>query len=151
MHLFLENIAKSYIELWKGTWRKVDNAKYAITNTDWEDIGSACVAANKTLPSIFGKRIRNIHTDYSAWTAEVYSIFILVTGPIVMRDRWSNQAYYHNFMRFSEIFKGVISHQLSGKSLKDLHQHCLLWVQEYETCVYSGSMMISVYINMLSH
>ena len=86
MHLVLENHGKGLLELWKGTYKDLDEGKqkYIINEAIWAQIGSETTLSLSTIPSSFVQHTPNIYTEQYLFTAEDYGHWFLYIAPFVL-------------------------------------------------------------------
>ncbi|KAJ6579712.1 hypothetical protein DFH09DRAFT_913161 [Mycena vulgaris] len=110
MHLIPENIIKNLLSLWIGDFKGLDEGtgEYQLQSAVIEQVGNACAIAGDTTPAAFGARVPNLATQQHYFTAESYTLFTTLLGPIVLRDRFVKPKYYKHFVELVSIFNDCL-------------------------------------------
>ncbi|SGY58245.1 BQ5605_C006g04354 [Microbotryum silenes-dioicae] len=72
-----------------------DLPDWVIPNKIWEVIVQEITNGAKTIPSLFARKMPNIHLQTGAMTAEDWSNWILYVGPCVLHDRLPAKYFAH--------------------------------------------------------
>lgn len=88
MHLFLENIIPSLIKLWMGKYKGLDvgNGDYEIAPEVWEEIGWEIADVVGGIPATFVRKLPNIGTDRSNYTAEAWCFWFMYLAPLMLQN-----------------------------------------------------------------
>jgi hypothetical protein len=135
MHLIPENIVKNLISLWTGDFKGLDcgTEDYKLRLTVIEVIGEACVTAGSTTPAAFGAWVPNLATQLHYFTAESYTLWTTLLGPVLLCDRFTNQKYYLHFISLVRIFNDCLRLSIDREYVDtELCAHVVEWVQIYE-------------------
>ena len=102
MHLVLENPRKGLLQLWKGTYKDLDEGtqKYVISEAAWVQISSETALSSSTIPSSFTHHTLNIYMEQHLFMAEDYSHWFLYIAPFVLQNQFPMPKFYHHFMLF---------------------------------------------------
>ncbi|KAJ7191813.1 hypothetical protein GGX14DRAFT_380760 [Mycena pura] len=111
MHLIPENLIKNLLDLWTGNFKGLDEGtgSYVLQPAAFEGVGSTCAAAGDTTPSAFGARVPNLATQRHYYTAESYTLFTTLIGPVALRNRFRNPKYYRHYLDLVLIFNDCMS------------------------------------------
>jgi hypothetical protein len=139
MHLLLENVVKNLFNMWKGTFKGIDDGKeeYIIPEEDWTKIGKETANAITSIPAAFVRRLGNPVEDQATMTAEGWSFWFMYIAPVVLNGRFEKEAYYTHFMSLVSIMKRCIQFSITHDEIDTLHTDIVNWVKEYERCVYN--------------
>lgn len=140
MHL-LENQLSNMVDFISGNFKKLDagSEDYILPKTVWEEIGVATVEANATIPSAFGRKIKNVATERHFYTAEAYLVWSTLYAPILLRDRFSKPKYYEFFLRTVSITERCMAFMTTSQERNQLRKDIQQWYLEYERSVFSLS------------
>ncbi|KAF7361101.1 hypothetical protein MSAN_01141700 [Mycena sanguinolenta] len=139
MHLIPENIIKNLLTLWTGDFKGLDEGvgEYKLQPAVVAQIGDACVAAGDTTPAAFGARVPNLATQQHYFTAESYTLFTALLGPIVLRDRFAKPKYYKHFIELVSIFNDCLALTIDRDYVDNqLRKRIYKWVQDFEKYYY---------------
>jgi hypothetical protein len=135
MHLIPENVIKNLVALWTSDFKGMGTAEegYRLQPTVIEAIGAACTTAGDTTPAAFGARVPNIATQLHYFTAESYTLWTTLLGPVVLRNRFGNPKYYKHFIELVRIFNDCLALSINREYVDtDLRARIVRWVQDYE-------------------
>lgn len=137
MHLLLENVVKTLIGLWMGTFKGLDSGTedYIIPTAIWDEIGEETAAAIRDIPADFCRAIHNFAKDMTNVTAEGWSFWFMYIAPIVLRGRFMEETYYDHFMDLVDIMKKCIQFSITHEDLTRLENDIVGWVRTYEQLV----------------
>ncbi|KAF7334087.1 hypothetical protein MVEN_02314400 [Mycena venus] len=139
MHLIPENVVKNLITLWTDDFKGIEdgNEDYKLQPGAVEAIGAACVAAGDTTPAAFGARVPNIATQLHYFTAESYTLFTTLLGPVVLRNRFLKPKYFMHFLDLVSIFNDCLCISINREYVDTvLRARIAKWVQQYERYYY---------------
>jgi hypothetical protein len=136
MHL-LENVIPCLIALWTGSYKSIDAGveRYEIHKTVWEAIGEACAMSGRTIPSSFGCRVPNVATERHHFIAESWILFATLLGPVLLRQRFTEPAYYQHFIAFVKLIDLCVKKEICFVELDTIRKGFADWVLEYERYV----------------
>ncbi|KAJ7218620.1 hypothetical protein GGX14DRAFT_356905 [Mycena pura] len=139
MHLISENVFKNLITLWTGDFKGIETGDedYKLPSAIVNAIGDACVVAGDTTPAAFGARVPNLATQLHYYTAESYTSFLTLLGPVLLRNRFSRPKYYTHYRDLVYIYEDCVS-MSSDREYVDttLRAKIVDWVQRYEKYYY---------------
>jgi hypothetical protein len=147
MHLIPENIIKNLLSLWTGDFKGLDEGtgEYQLQSAVIEQVGNACTIAGDTTPAAFGARVPNLATQRHYFTAESYTLFTTLLGPVVLRDRFAKPKYYKHFLELVSIFNDCLKLTIDRDYVDvELRKRIMKWVQDFEKCVESSSLQIDL-------
>ncbi|KAF8125395.1 hypothetical protein K438DRAFT_1567371 [Mycena galopus ATCC 62051] len=139
MHLLPENVIKNLITLWIGDFKGIENGDedYKLQPGVINSIGDACVVAGNTTPAAFGARVPNLATERHYYTAESYTLFATLLGPVLLRNRFLKPKYYKHFLDLVSIFDDCLRMSIDSKYVDTvLRARIVQWVQLYEKYYY---------------
>jgi hypothetical protein len=136
MHL-MENILPTLIEHWTGSFKGIDagSEHYQIPKTVWEAIGEACAASGSTISAAFGCRVPNVATERHYFIAESWLLFATYLGPILLRQRFTEAAYYRHFIALVQLINLCLKREISDSEVDTIERGFAEWVLEYERYV----------------
>jgi hypothetical protein len=139
MHLFLENIVPTLINLWSGRFKGLDSGfeNYEISGDIWEQIGAETTAAVANVPAAFVRVLGNIAMDRSTFTAEAWGFWFMHLAPILLKGRFPNAKYYDHMCRLVGMMKTMLKFELTHGEIDALETGLAEWVETYEECVYT--------------
>ena len=134
MHLFLENIIPSLIKLWMGKYKglNVGNGDYEIAPEVWEGIGRETADAVRDIPAAFVRKLPNIDTDRSNYTAEAWCFWFMYLAPFMLQNRFPDQKYHQHLCDLIDIMKMCLRFEITSEEVDDLEQKIYAWVRLYE-------------------
>lgn len=144
MHVFFENIMKSLLSTWAGTFkmgnvtegdqeRLQDGFVIGDRTANWKAMAREVAGSNALVPSTIASRVQDLDAR-GWWTAESYSYFLLFLGPIILKDRLPPDHMLH-FLRLSDIARTITKIEIVVDDLPVLRQKIAQWVLDYERCV----------------
>ena len=139
MHLVLENHGKGLLQLWKGTYKDLDEGtqKYVISEAAWVQISSETASSLSIIPSSFTHCTLNIYTEQHLFTAEDYGHWFLYIAPFVLQNRFPMLKFYHHFMLFHKILKTMLQFSITKEEVSTLHETVIKYMREYERYVHA--------------
>ena len=135
MHLVWENLIPNLILLWTGKYKGLDEGResYHLGPGVWEAIGEATKASGGTVPAAYASaRPHNIAEDSSACTADSWSFWALYLGPVLLRGRFSKDAYYKHFVLLIKLLRKCLQFEISRDELTEIREGFQDWVNTYE-------------------
>ncbi|KAF7325517.1 hypothetical protein MKEN_00400800 [Mycena kentingensis (nom. inval.)] len=139
MHLIPENLVKNLLDLWSGEFKNLDTGKedYELTEATREAIGRDCALAGDTTPAAFGARVPNLHTQRHYFTAESYTLWTTLLGPVLLHGRFQRPKYYNHFLDLVSIFNDCLALSIDREYVDTtLRQNIIDWVKKYERYYY---------------
>ncbi|KAJ6479818.1 hypothetical protein C8R45DRAFT_1006060 [Mycena sanguinolenta] len=139
MHLIPENVVSNLITLLTGDFKGIEDGKedYKLQPAVINAIGDACVVAGNTTPAAFGARVPNLATERHYYTAESYTIFTMLLGPVLLRNRFSKLKYYKHFLELVSIFNDCLKMSIDRDYVDTvLRGRIVEWVELYEKYYY---------------
>jgi hypothetical protein len=139
MHLIWENLIPNLVSLWTGDFKGLDEGtgEYEFPSNIWEAIGEGTAAAGSTIPSVFGARPPNLAKQKSQYSAELWSIWTLYLGPVLLRRRFRNQRYYKHFIGLVKLLQICLQFEITTNEVQVVRDGFINWVRDYEKCVNS--------------
>lgn len=134
MHLIWENLIKNLILLWTGEFKGLDEGteSYVLAGSVWESIGAATAASGQSIPSAYGPRVPNIQADRSNISAEMWSIWTLYIGPVLLHRRFTKPKYFRHFSRLVRLLHTCLQYEISSTEIDDLESGFQKWVHDFE-------------------
>ncbi|KIK31997.1 hypothetical protein CY34DRAFT_29486, partial [Suillus luteus UH-Slu-Lm8-n1] len=138
MHLFLENIIPTLVDLWTGRFKNLDTGTedYEIAPHIWEAIGAETADAVKDIPSAFVRALCNIASERSTFTAEAWGFWFMYLAPILLRNRFPRQKYYVHMCKLIGLMKTSIKLEISTEEIDELEEGFATWVEDFERFYY---------------
>ncbi|KAJ3716065.1 hypothetical protein C8R42DRAFT_698103 [Lentinula raphanica] len=139
MHLVFENIIKTLVMWWTGTFKDLDcgTGLFKLDDKVWEAVGRNTASAGSMIPSAFGARPPNVAEDKQATTADTWSFWLLYIAPVLL-DGKLPPPYHHHLCDLSSIVNQCLQFEISQDSLQLLRKACEKWVVDYEKLYYQG-------------
>ncbi|KAF7328012.1 hypothetical protein MKEN_00381900 [Mycena kentingensis (nom. inval.)] len=137
--LIPENLVKNLLDLWSGEFKNLDTGKedYELTEATREAIGRDCALAGDTTPAAFGARVPNLHTQRHYFTAESYTLWTTLLGPVLLHGRFQRPKYYNHFLDLVSIFNDCLALSIDREYVNTtLRQNIIDWVKKYERYYY---------------
>ncbi|KAL0061285.1 hypothetical protein AAF712_011903 [Marasmius tenuissimus] len=138
MHIGLKNMFQTSVSLWTSTYKGLDSSEevYELQPTVVKAIGDACIQAGDMTPLAFGAQVPDIAKEEHYFTAETWTLFTAILGPILLHNCFEKQCYYHHFIDLIKLLNRCISISISKAEVKDdLRRAFAKWVQKIEQCV----------------
>lgn len=134
MHLFLENVIPALIKLWMGNFKDLDvgSENYEISEEVWEEIGQETADAVKDIPAAFVRKLSNIATERSYFTAEAWCFWFMFLAPTLLKDRFPEAKYYDHMCDLVEIMKICLQFETTDAEIDNLEAKIIDWVEDYE-------------------
>ncbi|RXW12674.1 hypothetical protein EST38_g13181 [Candolleomyces aberdarensis] len=138
MHLIYENVIKTLISFWCGTFKDLDHndEAYSIDKTVWDAIGEATAAAGKTTPASYGPSVPNLTEDGVKLTADMYSFWFQYLGPVFLQKVFANRIVYQHFVKLVKLINRCLQFSILTEDLAEIRKGFIDWVQEYERIYY---------------
>ncbi|KAL7280964.1 hypothetical protein ACG7TL_005913 [Trametes sanguinea] len=147
MHLIWENLIPNLVSLWTGDFKglglargdgdgRETSAPFVIPQDAWEELGSICASASRTIPSAFGAALPNIASDRGLFTAEMWANFTLYLAPALLRDRFRDRRYYTHFLQLVDLLKICLQFEYSSNDIKTVKAGFAEWVKDFERLYY---------------
>jgi hypothetical protein len=151
MHLIPENVVKNLIMLWTDDFKGIEagDEDYKLQPAVVDTIGAACVEAGNTTPAAFGARVPSISSQLHYFTAESYTLWTTLLGPVLLRNRFTRPKYYKHFIDLVSIFNDCLKLSVAREYVDTELRACIVdWVQKFEkyfmsTVLLSPSLSIS--------
>jgi hypothetical protein len=124
MHLFLENVVPTLVNLWTGRFKGLDSGveNYEIPDDVWEEIGAETADAVKDIPAAFVRALGNIAHDRSNFTAEAWGFWFMYLAPIILKDRFEDVKYYEHMCELAGMMKKMLQFQLTHSEIDALDE-----------------------------
>lgn len=134
MHLIWENLVKNLILLWTGDFKGLDEGSesYVLDSSVWESIGAAGSLSGQSIPSAYGPRVPNIQADRSNVSAEMWSMWTLYIGPVLLRRRFKKPKYFRHFVRLVRLLHICLQFEITAEEIDQLDRGFQEWVQDFE-------------------
>jgi hypothetical protein len=139
MHLIWENLLPNLILLWTGKFKGLDEGResYHLGVGVWEAIGEATKASGSTIPAAYATaRPHNIADDGMAGTADSWSFWALYLGPVLLKGRFSKEAYYKHFIKLIQLLRLCLQFEILKDELSEIREGFRDWVKTYERSVF---------------
>lgn len=139
MHLVWENVIKTLILLWCGKHKGMDEGDgcYELGETVLDAIGNAGKASGDFIPSCFGPRIPHIVDERYQFIADTWSTWTMSLGPVLLRSRFRDVAYYTHFIELVALLKLCLQFQISSEDIDTIETGMAKWVEGFEEYVHS--------------
>ncbi|KIJ07979.1 hypothetical protein PAXINDRAFT_158259 [Paxillus involutus ATCC 200175] len=133
MHLFLENVIPTLVNLWTGNFKGKDTGaeNYEFTPHIWEKIGEETVDAVKDIPAAFVQVLGNIALDRSSFIAESWGFWFVYLAPILLRNKFQGPKYYDHMVSLVRLMKLMVKFQLQADEIDETEEGLIQWVEFY--------------------
>jgi len=142
MHLVFENVQPKLFKWWTGTFFKKnddddDNPQDDLRLPDgvWKQIGKDMETSRKTIPSAFGRALRDIYKYNKSFKAEEWCSFLFLYSPVLLQGRLPPDLYSH-YMKLVTAVEMAVDYHLSQDNLARLTILLREFVVEYEQLYY---------------
>jgi hypothetical protein len=137
MHLVFANVVPSLFEWWTGRFLNddvvVDNIRL---HTDvWKDIGGDMDRSRKTIPTSFGRALRNIEKYWRSFKAEEWSAFLISYSPILLRNRLPAELYAH-YLKLVTAVTMAVDYEITFDDCQTIKTLLEEFVSDYERLYY---------------
>lgn len=146
MHLVCLGVTKKMLLLWLGILKK-STVSVRILSKDVIKISNHLLSLNSFIPNDFSRKSRVLN-EVSRWKATAFSLFLLYTGPIVLKNTLRYDCYFH-FLCLHISFRILLSPTSSEKMIsfsQNLLEH---FVERFDE-IY-GAQYVSQNIHGLLH
>jgi hypothetical protein len=134
MHLIFENLIPNLVLHYTGGFKGFDTGteSYQLHPSVWEEIGKATAASGSTIPSQFGRTVRNIASNKGSFTAEAWSFWTLYLAPVLLRNRFLKDTYFKHFIKLVRLLNMCLDWEYSTAKFGEMREGFVEWVEEYE-------------------
>jgi len=112
MHLVCLGVMKKMLLLWLGVFKK-SSVLVRLPSKDVNKISNHLLSMNPLIPSDFSRKSRALN-EVSRWKATEFRLFLLYTGPIVLKNVLRYDCYF-NFLCLHISFRILLSPNSSEK------------------------------------
>lgn len=133
LHLLPLNNCKNLFKLLCGEFKDLDEGieRYQFFEGGRAECGRRVVAAQRTMPTLFGRAIPNPDTDLHLWTGSDFSSFFQFYAPWALRDQIPKAAYDH-VLSLHRIMNRINLRSITRVQLTELRVWIAKFVQEWE-------------------
>ena len=138
MHLIFENVVPSLFRWWTGEFLEDGDEEaeaIALSQESWRDIGRDMENSRKTIPTAYGRAVRNIYTYHSSFKAEEWSSWLLYYSPILLRGRLRADLYEH-YMKLVTAIEIAIDYEVTIQEIHTIKRLLAEFVSDYERLYY---------------
>lgn len=146
MHLLCSGVVKKLILLWLGMFKK-SPVSIRLQTRDVNTISNRLLSIKPYISCDFARKPRRLH-EISRWKATELRLFILYTGPIVLKNILLNECYSH-FLCLHVAFRVLLSSNSSEKLVNYSEKLLIHFVERFEE-IY-GSQFVSHNVHGLIH
>lgn len=146
MHLVCLGIVKKLISLWLGIFKKAP-LQVRLLSRDVNIISDHLLYNKSSIPCDFSRKPRGLN-EVARWKATEFRLFLLYTGPVVLKGILSNDCFLH-FICLHVAFRILLSSN-SSKKLVDFSEKILLYFVEKFEELY-GAQFVSHNVHGLIH
>lgn len=134
MHAFFENIFPQLLDLWTGDYKGMDQGvhEYELQPSVYKAICDAIVLSGDTIPAAYGCRVPNPNTDRGSFTAESWSIWGLMIGPVLLQNRFLDEQFYVHFIKLISLINLTLQLSITTDEVDQLKVGMAEWVTEFE-------------------
>ncbi|KAI4293859.1 hypothetical protein K525DRAFT_213980 [Schizophyllum commune Loenen D] len=138
MHLIFENLLPNLVKHWTGEFKGLDEGRedYQFEAKVWEALGRDTAATGKTMPSAYGARVPNIEKDRGNMSAEMWSIWMLYIGPVLLERHFTKRKYYDHFVELVRIINICLQFEITREEIAEVRHGFQQWVADYEKIYY---------------
>jgi Transposase family tnp2 len=141
MHLIFQNVVPNLFRWWSGEFlpKNEDDPDYvdelAIPKPIWRDIGSDMERSLRSIPSSYGKSLRNIQKYNKSFKAEEWSNFLLHYSSVLLHDRLRQDLFEH-YGKLVAAIDLAIDYEISNENIRCIKSLLIDFVSEYEELYY---------------
>jgi len=142
MHLIFENVAPSLFRWWTGEFLEDGGEEaevIALGRESWLDIGRDMENSRKTIPTAYGRAVRDIYNHHSSFKAEEWSGWLLYYSPILLRGRLRAELYEH-YMKLVTAIEMAIDYEVTDQEINTIKRLLAEFVADYERLYYRHEM-----------
>ncbi|KAJ7575263.1 hypothetical protein C8J56DRAFT_801640 [Mycena floridula] len=124
-------------ESWTANYKGLNagTGSYELSDAIWEGIGHATAAAGSTIPSAYGTCVPNI-ADSNFMFAEMYSIWTLYIGLVLLRRCFTDEKYYKHFIDLVYLLNICLQFEITKDEVELVRLGFIKWVEQYEEFYY---------------
>lgn len=138
LHLVCLGVMKKLLTLWTE-----GPLNYRITNIMVEKINKRLESAELVRPAEFSRNIRGLET-FKRWKATELRMFLLYTGPVVLKNIVRNKVYNH-FLLFHSAIR-ILEHETFHKKFIELARDLLItFVEKFKTMYGESHLVYNVH------
>jgi hypothetical protein len=140
MHLVFANVVPSLVDWWTGRFLKEDDDDVVVdtirlhTNV-WKDIGGDMDRSRKTIPTSFGRALRNIDKYWRSFKSEEWSAFLINYSPILLRNRLPVELYVH-YLKLVTAVTMAVDYEVTFDDCQTIKTLLEEFVSDYERLYY---------------
>jgi Transposase family tnp2 len=144
MHLIYENVVPKMFRWWTGEYLKKDNEdegdeddELAIPKRTWSQIGQDMEDSRMSIPTSYGRALRNIYTYHGSFKAEEWSNFLLYYSPVLLhgRDRLRRDLFEH-YCKLIAAIELAIDYDITFEDIDRIKALLVDFVSGYEELYY---------------
>jgi hypothetical protein len=150
MHLIFENVMPNMHQWWIGEFlpkkskedgqdedesSDEDDIQIALSAKTWTSIGMDMEKSRRTIPTSYGRALRNISKYHGSFKAEEWSSYLLYYSPVLLRDRLAPELYQHH-MKLVTAIEIVIDYEITQDDLDKARTLLMQFVSDYERLYY---------------
>ena len=153
MHLIFENVVPKLFQWWTGTFLKKtegnsdtesdsddgENVEISLDKQIWMEIGRDLNISRQTIPTSYGRALRDISTYHKSFKAEEWCSFLLYYSPILLRERLLPDLYT-NYMKLVSAIEIAIDYEITHQDVENVKRLLREFVCGYERLYYRYSM-----------
>lgn len=134
MHIVWENIVKQLLDMWCSNYKGMGegSGSYQLQPTIISAIAEGITKSGSTVPSSYGCRTPNIETERHHFTAEAWSMWTMLLGPVLLRGRFREDKYYKHFVRLVQLLNTCLQLTVTAEEIDQLELGFAKWVQSFE-------------------
>lgn len=147
MHLVFQNVVPKMYLWWTGTFLGSDENELgnedelAMSKKTWREIGAEMEGSIKTIPSSFGKALRNIYLYSGSYKASEWSNFLLHYSSALLhvQHRGQHRLRRDLFEHFGKLVTAVslaIDYDISHEDISNIKTLLVEFVSDYEKLYY---------------
>ena len=119
---------------------------YELDATVLDAIGTAGKISGDSIPSCFGPRIPHIVEERYQFIADTWSTWTMSLGPVLLRQRFRDVAYYTHFIELVSLLKLCLQFQISADDINTIETGMAKWVEDFEKYVHDKLLQFHVRI-----
>ncbi|KDQ14852.1 hypothetical protein BOTBODRAFT_55055 [Botryobasidium botryosum FD-172 SS1] len=128
MHI-MENLIPHLVDHYTGAFKGLDEGHV------WEAIRQAAVDTGDTIPSSYGRRIPDISSARTQFTAEAWFVWTTLLAPELLHKQFTNNKYYDHFARLVKLINLCLGWTITKDQLSQIRVGFIEWVEDYERYV----------------
>ena len=148
MHLIFQNVVPKMVRWWTGEFLKTDEDgrrfadELTIPRSNWRLIGKDMENSLRSIPSSYGKALRNISKYSGSFKAEEWSNFLLHYSSVLLHGRGRlRQDLFEHYGKLVAAIDIAIDYDLTTEQINSIKTLLIEFVSDYERLYYQYDLL----------